>query len=176
MSEFKEKIRNIEPKTLFIILFVALITVLFFLHSFFIRALLVILVVVSAHFVKRFKIKKIGLELVCFTAVLIGAEYGPILGGIIGAVLVSIHFLVSGSIGVYCLWNIPIYGLVGFIAGIYVPTSDNILSFGIAMTLMINGNNIFFTLLKSPNFIFSYLPFSITNIIINIGLFYFLGI
>jgi len=83
----------------------------------FVILMLAIAAMVLAFFVGEFEMKKIGLELVTLTVVLAGVVYGPIVGGVLGVVLVTFHFILARSLGPYVVYCIPAMGFIGLLAG-----------------------------------------------------------
>ena len=126
-----------------------------------------------SYIVNNFGLRKIGLELVTFIAVITGMKYGPWIALLITFILISYHIVAGGFLDTYILWVIPAYCLGGIIAG-FLPHMDVVL-LGILVTLGICGNNLFWTAMTSPGNIPNYMIYVVTNIMFNVFLFSVFG-
>ncbi|MFH0874422.1 MAG: hypothetical protein V1859_00655 [archaeon] len=122
-----------------------------------------------SYFINNLQIRTIGLELATLAAVLSGKAYGPITGFIVGFVLILFHLIMSGYVGMYFIWVIPSYAIVGLMAGVF--SGVNIVTLGIISTILLNIVYLSFTLMTSPERLMVLLPYSVTNVIINVILF-----
>lgn len=98
--------------------------------------LLAIAEIFLAFMLGRFQMQKFGVELVTLISVLGGFVYGAIVGLVLGIVFSILHYLLSQSFGQYLFYSIPMFGLIGFIAGL-LPYS-NIIFLGIVLSLVYN--------------------------------------
>jgi len=140
----------------------------------FFSKLTIILVLMAASilmslFVGATNIKIIGLELVSFVSIITGVIAGPIVGMVVALILIVFHMFMTRSMGLYLLWVIPAYPFVALLASIFSHTS--ITPLGIALTFILHGIFILFTLILYPNNLVKHLPWSITGILLNV--FYF---
>lgn len=98
---------------------------------------LIIAEIVLAFFVGIFELKKIGIELVTFTTVLAGVVYGPVVGLMMGLFMVTVHFILTKSLGPYILYCVPMMGVIGFLAGSGLFAGD-VVMLGIILSLFYN--------------------------------------
>ncbi|MBD3204548.1 hypothetical protein GF327_09735 [Candidatus Woesearchaeota archaeon] len=159
-------------KKYLIVLGIALLFLLIFKQVFFIVVLSILSFIIS-YIINNLRIKTIGLELVTLSAVLTGKVYGSFLGMVVGLILMVFHLFMSGYMGLYILWVLPSYGLIGILAGIF--SHVNIISLGISLTILLNVIYLSFTFIMTPGRVPKLLPYSITNIIINIIFFTSIG-
>jgi hypothetical protein len=157
--------------------YILILGILLLLFLLFKKIFLVSILVVSSFFISyvmsNIRIKSIGLELVTLSAVITGKIYGPLMGLIVAFILIIFHFMISGILGVFMLWVVPTYCIVGVFAGIF-PIND-IVNLGIYLSIFLNIVYLSFTLIFSPGRISKLLPYSITNVIINVILFSTIG-
>lgn len=113
-------------------------------------------------------IRGIGIELVLMTTVITGFAYGSMVALIIGFILITFHMVMSQHLGVYLLWVIPGYCIVGFLSG---TTTMSIAKFGIIATLALNAINFLITAIIFKENLGKFLPFAITNVAFNSILF-----
>ena len=118
--------------------------------------------------VGRLNIKSVGIELVTFITVLSSLAYGPLAGGVIGLILITVHIAIPQYTGAYVIWVIPEYALAAAVAGML---GGSIASVGMTVTLLLNAINVFLTFIVYKEHLGRYLPYSITNVIFNIILF-----
>jgi hypothetical protein len=107
----------------------------------FVILMLAIVAMALAFFLGEFEIKKIGLEFVTLTVVLAGFVYGPFSGAVLGVVLLTLHFILTRSLGPYVIYCVPVMGLIGLLAGWAAAGSwfgGNITTIGIALSLAYN--------------------------------------
>ena len=107
----------------------------------FIILMLIIAELVLAFFIGEFELKKIGIELVTLIVVLAGMLYGPIVGLILGIVLLTFRFILTRGLGPYIVYCIPTMGAVGLIAG-YAAIGNwfggDVAIIGISLSLLYN--------------------------------------
>jgi len=115
-----------------------------------------------------FHLNKFGFELVTVTAVLGGVVYGPTTGLSIGIILSIFHYLLSQSFGPYIFYSVPIFGAMGFLAGMFPGV--NIVFLGIGISLVYNAMTTTLGTLSSGH-IAGELLWSGTNLAMNIFLF-----
>lgn len=146
-----------------------LMTVLLFVS---VRSAVFILLIVSeivlALVMGFLHMQKFGFELVTVTAVLGGFLYGPTTGMSIGIILSIFHYLLSQSFGPYIFYSIPIFGAVGFLAGMFA--GSNIVLLGIGISLVYNAMTTTLGTLSTGN-LFGELLWSGTNLALNLILF-----
>ncbi|MAG07978.1 hypothetical protein CMO89_00750 [Candidatus Woesearchaeota archaeon] len=159
---------NKDLKKYLIISGIALLFLLLF-KKIIVISLLVISSFVISYIINAFGLKAIGLELVTLSAVITGKIYGPLMGFIIALVLITFHLIMSGYLDIYILWIIPSYALVGILAGLF--SGFSITQLGIALTILLNFIYLFFTLMFAAGNLTKLLPYSLSNVIINIILF-----
>jgi hypothetical protein len=123
--------------------------------------------------VNNLGLRRIGLEMVTFIAVLSGLKYGPWIALGITFVLITYHLVMGGFIGEYVLWVIPSYCIAAIIAGFF-PQAD-IQQLGIYSTAGINIISTFFTAVRSPGYLAQYMLYVVTNILFNVFLFTVFG-
>ncbi len=137
-----------------------------FLKNILVFVMFVILTCAVALFVRFVPILKyIGLELITLTTIFAGVIYGPVVGGIYGLVLLLAHLLLGEYyIGVYVVWLIPEYILLGILSG----TSSNIGGIlGISFIVIMNVLNLIFTAFTEGERLGRHVPYVIGNIVIN---------
>ena len=159
-----------KKKYLKYIKIIAIILLLFVIFKgIFLLVLLIGLSLTVSFLVNNFPIRNLGIELITFIAVLVGWKYGPLPALIITFILITYHMVAGGFLGNYVLWVIPAYCVAALIAGFLPQVS--IVTLGIAITIGINLNNVFFTAITSPSYLPRYMIFVITNILFNVLLF-----
>jgi len=115
-----------------------------------------------------FHLNKFGFELVTVTAVMGGVVYGPTTGLSLGIILSIFHYLLSQSFGPYIFYSIPIFGAMGFLAGMFLGV--NIVFLGIAISLVYNSITTSLGVLSTGN-IAGELLWSGSNLAVNFILF-----
>ncbi len=123
--------------------------------------------------VNHFGLRVIGLELATFATVISGVVYGPLIGTLVGLILVTIHLLLSGYFGVYYMWVIPGYGLAGYLASQW--SAQNIIALGMTITILLHAINMFFSFFFRRQDIFRYLIYIATNVVFNFIVFTVFG-
>ncbi len=114
--------------------FMILITLpLFFFKSFGIIFLLIVSTIAVSYLAQKMKLKKFGVELVTFTTVVTGVSFGALPGAVVGVLLMIIHHIITKRIGFYWVIVMPVFGLIGALAGIYPHA--NLFVLGIGLTL-----------------------------------------
>jgi hypothetical protein len=138
------------------------------LKSVFITVLLITATIALSYFGSRTHLKKIGLELVTFTTIMIGVMYGLVPGAIIGAVLILIHDFLSGRIAPYLIIVVPCFGMLGALASIF--SGADIVMLGVGLTIL---SHIVFVAWQTFTYRFpvNYLPYFVLNVIMNFFLF-----
>jgi len=137
--EFLQKDR--KRAVIFSLLLFGFVSAVFGLLEQFIIALLVVTSAVIAFFIGQFELKKFGIELVTFTTVLSGFLYGPLVGMVVGAFLITVHLILAKSLGSYVLYCIPTMAVVGLLAGYAVAGGwfgGDIVMVGIILSLVYN--------------------------------------
>jgi hypothetical protein len=136
----------------------------------FIIFMLIIAELVLAFFMGEFEIRQIGMELVTLITVLSGVLYGPIAGLVMGAVLVTLRFILTRMLGPYVLYSIPAMGIVGILAGYSMQWFGSITTAGIVLSVAYNIITASMGSLVMHDF-FQELLWSGSNIVVNIALF-----
>ncbi len=162
---YKDLLRN---RRLVLIAAIVLLLALLFKRIVAVAALVMASFGVS-YVVNNLKIRQLGLELVTLTAVISGHLYGPTIGFIVALVLIVYHMLIGGFIGMYLLWVIPSYCMVGIVAGLF-PGAE-ITTLGTILTISLNAVYLGFTAMFTPGAIGNFLMYSATNVMFNIFLF-----
>ena len=172
VSTFFHKVRTnrfYAIKVAFVLL-LALFLILF--YKYFFYFLLITSTIIVSFISGTTGAKRAGIELFTLTTVVGGVAGGPLVGFFLGLTLCTIHFLLSGTFGVFVLWVIPLYCLVGFVSGI-LGTAANIASLGITLVLLVQIICFFFTFLLAADNLAKFLFFAICNILLNYLLFTF---
>lgn len=165
----------LEQLDLKIVLVIAAILIgIFFFFSWLLVLALVVASIVVSFIVGKSRIRNIGFELVAFAAIITGFAYGATAGIIIGLILIVFHLAVAGFFGVYVIWTIPEYGLMGYLAST-MAASQSITSIGIILVVGINIVNIIITASVFRSHSIKHLPWVLTNILFNAILFIFLA-
>lgn len=142
--------------------------------KFFALVLLIAAVVLVSAIIQQIPpLRLFGIELVTFATVMAGVIYGPVIGFVLGAVLVLFHLVFSGYVGVYYAWVVPIYGLGGYLASQWA--GQEIASLGLNVALFINASNMVLTFLLNRRNIFNYGIYAATNIVFNFIVFLLFG-
>lgn len=119
----------------------ALLSLIAGLFGQFIILMLIIAELVLAFFIGGFDLKRIGIELVTLIVVLAGMAYGPLVGLVLGIVLLTFRFILTRGLGPYIVYCIPAMGIVGLIAG-YAAIGNwfggDITIIGISLSLLYN--------------------------------------
>ena len=103
--------------------------------------LLVVIAIAVAIIIGKFGMNKIGIELVTFTTVLSGFLFGPFVGAAVGAVLLTLHFFISGSLGIYIVYAVPTMTIIGLISGypaMAMVFGGSIVKIGIVLSFVYN--------------------------------------
>ena len=149
---------------------VALIAV--YVKLFAVVLLLVAMILVSV-FINYFHLRMLGIELVTFATVILGIAYGPAIGAVVGLVFVLISLVFSGYFGIYYLWVVPQYAIVGYLVSGWAD--QNIVSLGLNITIALQILNLVLTYLFDRYSFFSHIIYSVTNIIFNFIIFALFG-
>lgn len=113
-----EFLRKDRKRALIIsLLFFGLVAVIFGMVERFVVLVLVAATTVVAFFVGEFQLKKFGIELVTFTAVIAGFVLGPSAGLAIGTLLMTVHLVLARSLGPYLFYCVPTMAMIGLLAG-----------------------------------------------------------
>jgi len=157
--------------TKYFILGLSLLIAILILKKFFLLAVLIGISLVISYFIGMFQMSKsIGIELVTFTTFLAGFAFGPTTGAAIGLILITIHLIIGHfAFGPYIFWTIPLYIMLGILAG--TLTGFEFVTLGIYSMLAINIISMILTAITYYQNLVNYIPFSITNIIFNLMLF-----
>lgn len=169
--KFRELLKRIEWKNVALLAVAVIILATYF--KLFVVAVLIAAVVLVSLFVQKFQLRLFGLELVTFSTVVIGVAYGPAVGAVLGMVIVLIQLVLSGYFGIYYLWVIPEYALAGYLASQWA--SQDILSVGLNITLILQAINITLTYFFDRYSFFQHIVYSATNIAFNFLMFLLLG-
>jgi hypothetical protein len=135
--------------------------------------MLIVLLIVATIFVSylgsRTVLKKLGVELVTFTTVVTGVLFGMLPGIISGVVLIIIHDIITNRIHNYWVVVVPLFGVVGALAGLY--PNINIILLGVGLTLF---SHITFMVFQTVtrHFPVRYVPYFVLNVFLNAALFY----
>jgi len=103
--------------------------------------LLVVIAIAVAIIVGKFDMNKIGIELVTFTTVLSGFLFGPFVGASVGAVLLTLHFFISSSLGTYIIYAVPTMAIIGLMSGypaMSIAFGGSIVKIGIVLSFVYN--------------------------------------
>jgi len=103
--------------------------------------LLMVAAIAVAIIVGKFDMNKIGIELVTFTTVISGFLFGPFVGAAVGAVLMTLHFFISGSLGIYIVYAVPTMAIIGLISGypaMATAFGGSIVRIGIVLSFVYN--------------------------------------
>ncbi len=147
-----------------LVLMALFINKLFF---FLIISLATVLVALILRFGKP--LKYMGVELITLTTMIVGAAYGPIIGGVYAFSFLLIQLVLGDYyIGTYLVWVLPEYVLLGVISGVF---ASNLNSIGIVLIIGLNVTNLIFTFLSENERFFKELPYAIGNSMINSVLF-----
>lgn len=157
-------------KVLLVLLAIVLLILLVFAKGPFVIATFFIATILLAVLINISKIRIIGIEFATFLGAITAIAYDPLTGAILGAVLIAIHMAVANYIGPYIVWVVPSYAIGGYVAGI-MGNAGSIVATGLYVTLLINGINLFFTMVIYRQHIGAYMPYLLTNIIINFFIF-----
>ena len=134
-----------------------------------ITVFLMLISFILSYIVQNIKIRQLGLEFCLFTAVMSGTFYGPFVGFIVGLVSILVHLVLGGFFGPYWLWVIPGYAFAGAAAGLFVGASPA--GIGVIITLALNLLMLVFTAAINPENLPNFIPYLITNVLIN-GVFF----
>lgn len=115
LLEFLRKDR--KRSLIFSLIVFGLVAALFGLFGQFLILVLAAVSLVVAFFVGEFMIRNVGIELVTFTTVFVGFLYGPTTGFLFGAMLLTVHLILSRMMGPYIIYCIPMMGVVGMLSG-----------------------------------------------------------
>lgn len=118
--------------------------------------------------VNAYELRITGLELATFSTVLIGYSFTPLAGAVAGLVLVTLQMVIGGQMGVYALWVIPTYGVIGVLAG---TVAMPITQLGVVITIGMHILFLGFTSYLTPEGLSGYLPYAIGNTLLNLALF-----
>ena len=152
-------------------LLLVLLTILFvFARGPFVIVTFFIATILVALLINISKMRIIGIEFATFIGVVSSIAYDPLTGAILGAVLVTIHMIVANYIGPYMAWVVPSYFIGIYLAGI-IGGAGSVAVTGLYATFLINGINLFFTMIFYRQNIGAYTPYLLTNIIINFFIF-----
>ena len=174
IGKFFKTVRSDRKATIVVLLIgLGLLSFVTGMLSEFVFTVLIVAEIVLAFFVGVFELKKIGIELVTFTTVLAGVIYGPIVGLVMGLFLVTIHFILTKSLGPYIGYCIPMMGIVGLLAGYGAAGSwfgGDITTLGILLSLTYNlvTGGLGTVILKD---FFAELVWSASNFVLNYVLF-----
>ena len=161
-------------KTLLTFLAIVLIILLLFAKGPFLIVVFFIATVLIASLINISRIRIIGIEFATFIGVVTAIAYDPLIGAILGAVLVTMHMIVANYIGPYIVWVVPSYAIGSYFAGI-IGSTGNVAITGLYAVLLINGISMFFTVIFYRRNIGAYIPYLLTNVIINFFMFSVLG-
>ena len=161
-------------KTLSTFLAVVLVILLVFAKGPFLILTFFIATILIALLINISRIRIIGIEFATFIGVVTAIAYDPLTGAILGAVLVAVHMVVANYIGPYIVWVIPAYAIGGYVAGI-IGSAGNVVTTGLYTVLLINGISMFFTMIFYRRNIGAYIPYLLTNVIINFFMFSVFG-
>ena len=125
--------------------------------------------VFTAVVVKNIDLRWLGVETATFATFVMAMISSPIKAALIGFVLISAQMIARQQFGIYILWVIPSYALMGAIVSIIQPS--NIFIAGIAATI---GLHLVFTVLtglRTPQALSNYMPYAVMNVAFNAILF-----
>ena len=115
-------------------------------------------------------LKYLGIELVTLSTMVVGAVYGPIIGGLYAFTLLLTHLILGDYyIGTFLVWIIPEYILLGVLSGIF--GSSLLGPLGVLLIVGLNSMSLFFTLIGETERFGKEMPYAIGNTIINSILF-----
>ncbi len=147
---------------------IALLLVLLF-SQIFKYAFFVALSLATSFLINRIKIRQIGIEFVTLASVYAGYNYGRIAGLITALVLILFHLMISGYVGIFYLWVVPIYAAAGYASAILVGWQFS--TVGVVLGIVINVAYLLCTLFFTPGRLPVLAPYAISNVIFNIFIF-----
>lgn len=159
--------RKFNPKYLLAIPIIAV--PMMFYSKLAISVLLAVLTLVLSYAVQRTHIKRFGIEMVTLTTVVIGVSFGALPGAISGIIMIMLHDVITHKIQPFWIVVVPMFGVIGAIAGFYAYA--NILLLGIGLTLLSHFVFVMFQTITN-HFPAKYLPYAVANICFNACLFY----
>ena len=165
-----DPILNFSKKAVLLILPLLLLFLL--LQQFFIVSFLIILSLALSYCLGIWHIRGLGIELVFLVTVITGFAYGSTMSLIVGLVLITFHMIMSQHVGVYFLWVIPGYAVVGFFSG---TTAMAITYFGILAVLILNAVEFIITAIIYRENLGKFIPFAVTNVLFNSFLFLYIA-
>ena len=151
-----------------IFLAVLLIVLLIFARGPFIIVTFFIATILVAVLINISKIRIIGIEFATFLGTVAAIAYDPMAGAIIGAVLIAMHMIIANYLGPYTLWVVPSYAIGSYVAGVI---GGSVLAAGLVATILINGICLLFTMIFYRQHAGAYMPYLLTNIILNFFMF-----
>lgn len=137
-----------------------------FLQKVMIFLMFIILTCAVALFVRFVPILKYaGIEFITLSTIFVGFIYGPVIGAVYGTALLLAHLLIGDYyIGVYLVWLIPEYALLGFLSGAF---NSIISSLSLFLIVGMNVLNLILTGFLEGDRLGKHLPYVIGNIVIN---------
>ena len=115
---------------------------------------------------------KFGLETITLFTVLGSIIGGPSTGLLLGVCMITLHLICTATVGVFILWAIPLYGLMGLIAGLAGPTVP-IETLGMSLTIGYHVACVLLGLLFESSKIIKYFFYAGSNILLNYVLFHY---
>ena len=110
-------------------------------------------------------LKYIGVEFITLSTIFIGFIYGPVTGVVYGTAFLLAHLLIGDYyIGVYLVWLLPEYALLGFLSGVF---SSSISSLSLFLIVGMNALNLILTGFLEGDRLGKHLPYVVGNIVIN---------
>ncbi len=153
----------------YLIIVVGLLALMLVFKNVVILSLLLILTAVVAFLVGYWRVSGYGIELSTFVTVLTGYGLGASYGIAMGIFSMLLHMVLSRNIGLYMVWVIPTYGLIGLLSGVF--SGIPIAQVGIILTIAAHIFFLFCTVFFFLGNIGKYLVYVMTNIIFNVILF-----
>lgn len=110
-------------------------------------------------------LKYIGIEFITLSTIFIGFIYGPVTGAVYGTAFLLAHLLIGDYyIGVYLVWLLPEYALLGFLSGVF---GSSISSLSLFLIVGMNVLNLILTGFLEGDRLGKHLPYVVGNIVIN---------
>jgi len=132
---FASRLRN--KKLIFWGLLVIALAIIFraYIKPLFVMVILAVISVFST-FYKRFMRVPPAVELVTFSTVMVGIAYGPVAGGVFGAVITLVAEIANSGIDAFIVGYIPARAVIGVVSSFF--PAANIVRLGVLMSLLYN--------------------------------------
>lgn len=137
-----------------------------FLHKILMFLMFILLTSAVALFARFVPVMKyIGLELITLSTIFVGITFGPVLGAVYGFVMLLAHLMIGDYyMGVYVVWLIPEYALLGFLSAVF---QSEMPIFGVIFISSMNILNLFLTSITENDRLGKHIPYVVGNILLN---------